>query len=592
MPTHSAREPPPTPDATAGTPRATRQRQGECAAELESALEAGIKDLNEVEQTLAREATHLDDLRRRLREAHDHHVGSLSSEPPGRQLSAQNTHASACLWPRVRETWRETHAALIAARRTLAEDGNDADPQALIVLRAAVEEHLAQVTRLGDESPWAVPGSDREEVGRCVSGRHALDTYIADYLERLGRDGSALRAAGNQAATEIRERARERWARWTIDNTSEQGPPPWERWRNRALFPTILGRVLWRGEVQERLSRLRAKPPGTIYAVFRSIARVSSPQLELGLDVQGRQAILRRDRRGDGATAVADVPALSEDIFAHGLTLLGSRYTLPMVEWLVERAHLQALDGADRPDVIEIEGGWEAFTRAVLEGPTVGPKERAKLHTLSRILAGTPIRWQDGARSSSLFMLFENASAAGRGRGRSVLRFTLDARLLEYEHHRARERFGPGAGPAQWADWRIVPLPRPRIVAPVPGSPRDTYGPQTVALRLLWLHFTRHGDELLDEPRLVRINPHDRRGLADEAQLSARLIDPLLNHLVQRGAIIGGAGSRFAPADPAARAFIAEGWRRSRLASLSGQRGSRARAAGFGRVDRGPKVLE
>jgi hypothetical protein len=216
--------------------------------------------------------------------------------------------------------------------------------------------------------------------------------------------------------------------------------------------------------------------------------------------------------------------------------------------------------------------------------PSRSPREiglpdliRGERQHLARMLASTPIRWQDGARSSSLFMLFENPTAAGRGRGRSVIRFTLDARLLEHEHHRARERFGPGAGPAQWADWRIVPLPRPRIIAPLTGSPRDTYGPQTVALRLLWLFFTRHGDQLLDGPRLVRVAPQDRRAIAEEALLPTRLIDPLLAHLVRQGAIVAGAGSRFAPADPAARAFIAEGWRRSRLASARGQRAAHAR---------------
>jgi hypothetical protein len=213
----------------------------------------------------------------------------------------------------------------------------------------------------------------------------------------------------------------------------------------------------------------------------------------------------------------------------------------------------------------------------------VDPKERAKLHSLVRMLASSPIRWQDGARSSSLFMLFENSATAGRGRGRSVIRFTLDGRLLEHEHHRARERFGPGAGPAQWADWRIVPLPRPRIIAPLTGSPRDTYGPQTVALRLLWLFFTRHGDQLLDDPKHVQIAPDDRRDIAEQAQLPTRFIDPLLGHFVSQGAIVASTGSRFAPADPAARAFIAEGWRRSRLASETGQRGSRAKAAGLRR---------
>jgi len=271
---------------------------------------------------------------------------------------------------------------------------------------------------------------------------------------------------------------------------------------------------------------------------------------------------------------------LSEEIFTRGLTLLGSRYTLPMVELLVERAHVQALQGADRPDIIEVEGGWEAFAAAVFEKPAAHPRERSTLRSLAGILAGTPIRWQDDARSSLPFIMYENASTVGRGRGRSIIRFRLDARLLEHEHHRARERFGPGAGPAQWADWRIVPLPRPRIIASLAGSPHDTYGPQAVALRLLWLFFVRHWDQLLDAPGLVRVAPQDRRAIAEEAQLPSPLIEPLLAHFAQGKAVITGPGSRFAPADPAARAFIADGWRRSRLASENGQRAACARATG------------
>jgi hypothetical protein len=479
------------------------------------------------------------------------------------------------LWARAREAWREAHAPLIGARRALSEAGVD-DQQSFTLLRAAVEEHLAQTNRLGEANPWAVPGPDDREAGRGASGLHVLDALVAGYLDELGNERNALRTVNLQAAEEIRTRGRARWASWAA--APGQGLPPWERWRNRALFPTILARVLWLGQVQDHVARVRAKPPGTIYAVFRSIARVSSSQLELGLDDQGRRVIVRQDRRQSGAVTVADVPALPEVVFAHGLKLLGSCHTLPTVEWLVECAHIQALQGADRPDVIEVEGGWEAFTGAVLEKSDVNPRERAAVRSLARMLASTPIRWQDGARSSSLFLLFENPSAAGRGRGRSVIRFTLDARLLEHEHHRARERFGPGAGPAQWADWRIVPLLRPRIIAPVAGSPRDTYGPQMVALRLLWLFFTRHGDQLLAGSRLVHAAPQDRRTIAEEALLPTRLIDPLLAHLVRQGAIIAGAGSRFAPADQAARAFIAEGWRRSRLASAQGQRAVVARA--------------
>jgi hypothetical protein len=417
---------------------------------------------------------------------------------------------------------------------------------------------------------------------------HIIDARVADYAEDLGSEGSLLRAVGHQAAEEIRRDGRVAWTKWSAAPHPNNEPPPWERWRNRALFPIILARILWHGEIQDRLARARAKPPGAIYAVFRSIARISSPQLELGVDHQGRQAILRRDGRHDRTVAVADVPSLPEEVFTHGLKLLGSCYTLPTVEWLVERAHAQALQRADRPDIVEIEGGWEAFTRAVLEKAQAHPRERAAIRTLVRMLANTPIRWQDGARSSSLFLVYEDPEAAGRGRGRSIIQFTLDARLLDHEYHRARKRFGPGAGPAQSADWRIVPLPRPRNVAPIAGSPHDTYGPQAVALRLLWLFFTRHGNQLLEPPRLVQVAPAEQRAIADEAHLPTRLIGPLLANLVRQGAIVAGPESRFAPADSAARAFIADGWRRSRLASENGQRAAQARASG--RAPRIPKV--
>lgn len=115
---------------------------------------------------------------------------------------------------------------------------------------------------------------------------------------------------------------------------------------------------------------------------------------------------------------------------------------------------------------------------------------------------------------------------------------------------------------------------------PAHGQPARHYGPQTVALRLLWLFFTRHGDQLLDGPRLVRVAPQDRRAVAEEALLPTRLIDPLLAHLVRQGAIVAGAGSRFAPADPAARAFIAE------VAPLAARQ--RAGAAGSMREGREP----
>jgi len=557
MPTHSS------PGKRPGQDRAVKP------SALERVLQSGLLQLNEVERALAMSPEHSHELRRRLCQAH---AACLDED-------IATTDIETDLWSRAHETWREAHAPLIAARRVLSDAGVADDQQAVAILRSAVEEHLARAQLLGEEDPWAVPDLDNQEDGRCASGMHVRDARVATFLDKLGMEGSALRTVGVQAAEEVRQKARERWASWECSSDTIRVRPPWARWRNRTLFPFILARVLWHGEVRDRVARLRKKPPGTIYAVFRSITRVSSSQLELGIDDRGRQTIVRRDPRRGVTATVADLPALSEEIFAQGLTLLGSHYTLPLVEWLVERAHAQTLAGADRPDLLEIEGGWEALARVVLEKPAPHPEERSNLRTLAQILARTSIRWQDGARSSSLFMLYEDAAAAGRGRGRSVVRFTLDARLLAHEHHRARERFGPGAGPAQWADWRIVPLPRPRVIPPLPGSPRNTYGPQTVALRLLWLFFTRHGDQLLYAPGLIEVTAQDLREMADEAELPARFSDPLLVHLVRQRAIIAVNAARYAPADPAARAFIADGWRRSRSASQTGKRSAQDRTA-------------
>jgi hypothetical protein len=99
---------------------------------------------------------------------------------------------------------------------------------------------FAQVVRL-----WHLPGSDGHESGRSVAGLHAVDACAAGYLDQVGQEGLALRSVGHQAAEEIRTKGRARWASWAAARGTHREPPPWERWRNRALFPTILARVLW-----------------------------------------------------------------------------------------------------------------------------------------------------------------------------------------------------------------------------------------------------------------------------------------------------------------------------------------------------------
>ena len=60
------------------------------------------------------------------------------------------------------------------------------------------------------------------------------------------------------------------------------------------------------------------------------------------------------------------------------------------------------------------------------------------------------------------------------------------------------------------------------------------------------------------------------------ARVERSKIEEILRRGLDQAAALRGA-REFAPADPAARAFIAHGWRRSRLASESGQRAARAK---------------
>jgi hypothetical protein len=238
-------------------------------------LDSGVRELNEVERLLAGEPAHRSELRRRLQEVALDRPGTL-----GHARSEQ-------LWARTRETWREAHAPLIAARRALIEAGVDDHPS-LVVLRAAVEERLAEARSLGEATPWAAPGPDEREGGRGVSGLHSLDALVAGYLDELGREGSTLRAVGHQAAEEIRTRGRARWASWAA--APGQGPPPWERWRNRALFPTILARVLWLGpgwsasrrRIAEPLQRMHCSRP-----VSSTLCLPTSPTRERSSPARG-----------------------------------------------------------------------------------------------------------------------------------------------------------------------------------------------------------------------------------------------------------------------------------------------------------------
>lgn len=385
-------------------------------------------------------------------------------------------------------------------------------------------------------------------------GVYELDGRLAEFFESEG-----LR----EAAAEVRRRG-------TRPGRAEKWAKP--EHLEYALALALLPRVHLQIEAHRR------KPAGLITDVARSITLATTRGLYQGPDASGQLAILRpnpiKPKYGDPVVVAelpkpSQVPAVAPEVFdlAQGLRLVGGRLVWPFLEWLIETAHRQAISGAERPDIITVYGGWEAVAAAVLEiaRGEVHPRERSELRALARALGSVPIRWIDGARSSSLLTVYEDAAAAGRGRGRSEITFKLIDRLIEGETFRARKKYGPGAGPEQWAGWRIVPLVRPRNITPIPQSPRDTFGPQAVYVRLLQMLFTRRGDQLL-ESGLVTVEQADRFQLASEAQLPGRLVDPLHDHLVEKNVIVAN-GIRCAPADQIVRDFISDGWKRSADAS-------------------------
>ena len=105
----------------------------------------------------------------------------------------------------------------------LCREGVGTDPQSLAALLERLDEHLALAGQLGDENPWKPPGHDDQEAGRCEAGIYALDTLVVRFLELLGRPGTSLRAVGKQAAKEIHQKARERYASWVSEQGADVG---------------------------------------------------------------------------------------------------------------------------------------------------------------------------------------------------------------------------------------------------------------------------------------------------------------------------------------------------------------------------------
>lgn len=431
-------------------------------------------------------------------------------------------------------------------------------------------DHLRESLHMNEGTP---PTSDEEAV--CLEeGIFREDNVLAKFLEKLGEQGARL-------AVETRRGSTSRMKRFQTGAPGASGEV-WDLWADPKASPAgcrfaqALSIALWHDKIAPQLQREYEKPPALIYAVAESIIRVASSHLSPGTDEQGREALVRPGlRRRDAPLVVADMPALSSELFElAGLKLFGSRLMFPFIEWMAEIAHLQAVNNSSRPDMIEREGGWERVTAEVLMQETAHPNDRVKLRDLARVGANTPIRWSDGARSSSLFWMRESEGKPGNGRGRARITFKVDPRLLPHETFEVRD--GTVGGRERSRAGRLVPVMRPRIVPTLERSSHDTYGPQAVFSRGVWLYITEQGEQLLDDGG-VEITEAKALELAHLAHLPERIAVQMLPHLVNAKVLSSSGKGRYAPTDESAAKLIREGWERSRT-----NRG-RGRKSGLGR---------
>lgn len=465
--------------------------------------------------------------------------------------------------------------ALIAARQVLAELADDGDAT------ARGEDAEVSLQRATEAALHGAHAHLKQHHGTTNEG-------LASFLATLG-------AIGAQAAADWTASVRA----WREGFPSlAPGDPAWVDAVAEGVierFSRTLAIVTWRSSVRADVEARRAErerqeanPAGAIVAVAHGLARTATPQLELGFDDLGAPAVMRPDPRNRAhgtRIAIADPPALpvaAREVLdtARALQALGSQYALPVAECLIDLSQTrQAAHGVD----ISAGGARLRFdTWAVLAQHAMGRPERPPHPDLVRNVrlaawawARTPIRWPDGIESSALWTLDDELPRPGAPVHGPV--FTLSERAQWGATQRARQ--GRRLAGADWENVRIVPLPRPRIVPPAPGSNRTTYGPQAAFLRLLWVHFTRSGHHLLAPPHGIPVTAADVAALAEEAQLATSVSRVMLGHYVASRVIEHIGGDLFVPADAAARAFIAAGWQRSEDRRRAGRRGASKRAA-------------
>lgn len=518
----------------------------------------------------------------------------------GQELTGSGGASSA---PQAGPTPAIAGLALLGAREALKAVAADVPTgegdRSLVWLQQRVENVLGEARELCVAS---TTGAERE-------GMDERDARAVAFLRDLARrDRSAHEQRAVEVAEEWERVARERWAAYSCQvglPGLEDAALTWARWSDPTPWRRRLAKgialVIWHGRHR---AEDQPPPPGLIVGVAHGLARLSTPQLTLGLDEGGGSAVLRPDprNRAEGTRVpVADTPALptipvapmevisAAQAFRDSLGLpgredllqaFGSRHALPLAECVLEISQRrESLLGVR----VSAEGAWVEFStwyrlaQLVLEEENPHPRDVRALRLAAWAWGRTPIRWPDGVASSSLWILDDEPPRAGAPAHGPT--FTISERAQRNATWRAREGRGR-LGAAEWSMLRIAPLVKPRLVPFMAGSNRRSYGPQTTFVRHLWLHFTLKGRHLLQPPYGVPLSSADVERLAEEAQLPAALVPRVIPHLVATGVIRELSTGYYAPADTETTRFIADGWRNSVRASSAGKASSRSRFKG------------
>lgn len=519
----------------------------------------------------------------------DSEGGVILSEAARDAFLAQPYHRIelALVWPEVWHGWRDEHAPELAARMVLARDESKeaAEKGAHGYLEEIIREELRRAKevfgakRVGYERAHLLLDDQRD-------GMLAVDADAADFLAKISREHAETFRKNRREALTCHLRALEMEI-----GTANQPPPPWRYWADWLSFARDLGAALWEVKGRPEFQRRRTQAtPALLFAVMESVTLVATQGLEIGKDERGQLSLFRpnlvKPKHGR-PVAVADAPdlqAVPPGIFPEvmaqamqiALKLPGGYLAIPYVEALATASQQLFFQGKEGQRVDTV-GGWTAFAAQLMGVPPerVRSRDRADIRRLGWVLATTPIRWTDGSRSSALFLIEEDALVAGKGRGRGVLTHVLSSRLQYGEHFRARENRQEAATPDYYRKLRLVPLFN-RMIPALPRSKRNTRGPQVVFSRRVSLYFVDRREEMAAEG-FVRIEPARALEIARASQLPEKYAMPMLEWMVEQGVLQSDGQHGFAPADEAARRFIAEGAKKAEEAARRAARRGRAR---------------